>query len=58
MIAVVSVSVFIVSFLCLWFLYLGVMGHRNCFVCHAKQFIKSISAHYSVDFHGKGRVLI
>ena len=34
------------------------MRHRICFVCHVKLFIKSVSDPYSVDFLGKGSVLI
>ena len=31
--------------------------HRNCCVCHAKLFKKSVSDHDSVDFFGKRKVL-
>ena len=48
MIAVVSVSVFIICFTCLQSLYWGIEI--------VSLFIKSISDHYSVDFLGKGRV--
>ena len=30
-------------------------GHRDCCVCNVTLFIKSVSDHYSVDFHGNRR---
>ena len=56
MIAVVSVSLFIIVFFVASPFNLELLGHRNCFVCHVKLFVKSVSDHYSVDFLGKGRV--
>ena len=56
-IAVVSVSLLFVFFVSSPFNY-KLLGHRNCCVCNVTLFIKSVSDHYSVDFLGKGSVLI
>ena len=52
-----------VCFFCLLFAFCvsgpsnwELLGYRNCSVCNATLFIKSVSDHYSVDFLGKGRV--
>ena len=56
MIYVLSVSLFVISFLCLRSFNQELLLHRNCCVCHVKLFIKSVSDRYSVDFLGKWRV--
>ena len=49
MIAVVSVSLFIVCFVSGPFNY-ELPVHRNCCICYVNLFIKSVSDYYSVDF--------
>ena len=58
MMAVVSVSFLLFVFLVSGPFNYELLGHRNCFFCHVKLFVKSLSDHYSLDFLGKGSVLI